>query len=46
MGQRYGEEFKREAVRFALTSGLPRKHLLTGLGMVFNLEQMDAAKSR
>jgi hypothetical protein len=25
MGQLYGEEFKQEAVRLALTSGLPRK---------------------
>ena len=27
MGQRYGEEFKREAVRLALTSGLPREQI-------------------
>jgi len=33
MGQRYGEEFKREAVRLALTSGLSRMQISTDLGM-------------
>jgi transposase len=36
MGQRYGEEFKREAVRLALTSGLPRKQISTDLGVGFS----------
>jgi len=33
MGQLYGEEFKREAVRLALTSGLSRMQISTDLGM-------------
>ena len=36
MGQRYGEEFKREAVRLALMSGLSRKQISTDLGMGFS----------
>jgi putative transposase len=36
MGQRYGEKFKREAVRLALTSGLPRKQISTDLGVGFS----------
>ena len=33
MGQRYGTEFRREAVRLALTSGLTRKQVSADLGM-------------
>jgi transposase len=36
LGQRYGEEFKREAVRLALTSGLTRKQISADLGMGFS----------
>jgi transposase len=36
MGQRYGGEFKRVAVRLALTSGLPRKQISTDLGVGFS----------
>jgi transposase len=36
MGQQYDEEFKREAVRLALTGGLPRKQIETDLGVVFS----------
>jgi len=33
MGQQYDEEFKREVVRHALMSGLPRKQISTDLGV-------------
>ena len=36
MGQRYGVEFKREAVRPALTSALTRKQISAELGMGFS----------
>jgi len=35
MGPRYREEFKRETLRVALMSRLPRKPILTVLGVVF-----------
>lgn len=46
MGQRYGEEFKREAVRLALTSGLPRKQISTDLGMGFSTLNKWVQRSR
>ena len=33
MGYQHGEDFKREAVRLALSSGLPRKRLAADLGI-------------
>lgn len=32
MGQRHGEDFQREAVRLALSSGLSRKQVAANLG--------------
>jgi transposase len=46
MGQRYGEEFKREAVRLALTSGLTRKQISTDLGMGFSTLNKWVERSR
>ena len=46
MGQRYGEEFKREAVRLALTSGLPRKQISTDLGVGFSTLNKWVQRSR
>ena len=46
MGQRYGEEFKREAVRLALTSGLSRKQISTDLGMDFSTLNKWVQRSR
>ena len=46
MGQRYGEEFKREAVRLALTSGLSRKQISTDLGMGFSTLNKWVQRSR
>ena len=36
MAQRYGTEFRREAVRLALTSGLSRKQVASDLGIGFS----------
>jgi transposase len=36
MAQRPSEEFKREAVRIALTSGLPRRQIAADLGVGFS----------
>jgi len=36
MAQRHTEEFKREAVRLALTSGLPRRQIADDLGIGFS----------
>ena len=36
MAHRHTEEFKREAVRIALTSGLSRKQLASDLGIGFS----------
>lgn len=33
MGHKHGEDFKREAVRLALSSGLPRKRVAEDLGV-------------
>jgi len=33
MGHQHGEDFKREAVRLALSSGLPRKRVAADLGI-------------
>jgi transposase len=33
MGHQHGEDFKREAVRLALSSGLPRKRVAVDLGI-------------
>lgn len=33
MGQRYGDDFQREAVRLALSSGLSRKRVAADLGI-------------
>ena len=46
MGQRYGEEFKREAVRLALTSGLSRKQISTDFGMGFSTLNKWVQRSR
>ena len=46
MGQRNGEEFKREAVRLALTSGLPRKQISTDFGMGFSTLNKWVQRSR
>ena len=44
--QRYGEEFKREEVRLALTSGLPRKQVSTDLGIGFSTLNKWVQRSR
>ena len=36
MGHQHGEDFKREAVRLALSSGLPRKRVAADLGIDFS----------
>ena len=36
MAQRHSEDFKREAVRIALTSGLTRKQIASDLGIGFS----------
>ena len=36
MGHQHGEDFKREAVRLALSSGLPRKRVAADLGIGFS----------
>ena len=41
MGRNHDEEFKREAVRMALTSGLKRRQVASDLGGPFDLGQMD-----
>ena len=46
MGQRYGEDFKREAVRLALTSGLTRKQISADLGMGFSTLNKWVEQSR
>jgi transposase len=46
MGQRYGEDFKREAVRLALTSGLTRKQVSADLGMGFSTLNKWVEQSR
>ena len=46
MGQRYGVEFKREAVRLALTSGLTRKQISSDLGMSFSTLNKWVEQSR
>ena len=46
LGQRYGEEFKREAVRLALTSGLTRKQISADLGMGFSTLNKWGEQSR
>ena len=46
MGQRYGVEFKREAVRLALTSGLTRKQISADLGMGFSTLNKWVEQSR
>ena len=46
MGQRYGVEFKREAVRLALTSGRTGKQILANLGMGFSTFNKWVEQSR
>ena len=36
MGHRHSEDFKRETVRIALTSGLPRRQVASDLGIGFS----------
>jgi transposase len=36
MAYKHNEEFKREAVRIALTSGLPRRQVASDLGIGFS----------
>jgi len=42
-GIRFTTEFKREAVRLALTSGLPRAEIAEDLGVAGELVQRDRA---
>ena len=46
MGQRHGVEFKREAVRFALTSGLSRKQNSADFGIGFSTLNKWVQRSR
>ena len=46
MGQRYGDEFRREAVRLALTSGLTRKQISADFGMGFSTLNKRVGQSR
>ena len=46
MGQKHNEEFKREAVRIALTSGLTRRQVASDLGVGFSTLAKWIQKSR
>ena len=46
MGRNHNEEFKREAVRMALTSGLKRRQVASDLGVGFSTLARWVQKSR
>ncbi len=46
MADRYSDEFRREAVRIALTSGLTRKQIASDLGVGFSTLNKWIQKSR